>query len=355
MPPQSPNKTITLAVDVMGSDRGVRPLLKGLSDFIGDYPDVRFLIFGQKDKVSPALKKLPKLKDCIEIRHCDEVVSMDDKPSQVMRHGKGTSMYAAVESVKSNEADVAISCGNTGALMALSMLILRKAPLINRPAIAVLWPSSNKQQFNIMLDGGADVKADAKDLHQFAVMGASFARNLYALDKPRIGLLNVGTEEGKGRAELSEAATLIENGIGRINGEYVGFVEGADLLGNRVDVIVTDGFTGNIALKTGEGVARFIRSAMSDAFRSNLLARLGAIFAYPAIRAMSKKMDPRRSNGGVFLGLGGTVIKSHGGSYSVSMYSAIQMAYTLADSGFYERMNTRLKTALEESEGATDE
>ncbi len=340
---------VTLAIDVMGSDRGVKPLIKGLSDSLKKNAQLEFLIFGQQSAIEQALSRFPDLKKASTIRHCEDVVAMDDKPAQVMRRGKGTSMHGAIEAVKNGEAEVAVSCGNTGALMALSMLILRKAPHIDRPAIAILWPSSNKQEFNILLDAGADVKADATDLYHNAIMGASFARNLYNLPKPRVGLLNVGTEEGKGRGELAEATELIETAKDRMNIDYVGFVEGADIVSNRVDVIVTDGFTGNVALKTGEGVARFIRQAMSQAFRANIFSRLGAMVAYPAIRAMSKKMDPRRSNGGVFLGLGGTVIKSHGGSDSVAMASAIKMAFKLGDNGFNNRLNERLKLTLEQS------
>lgn len=346
---QKSQDNVTLAIDVMGSDRGVKPLIKGLSDSLKKNPRLNFLIFGQEAVIEPALARFPELKNAAMIRHCDDVVAMDDKPAQVMRHGKGTSMYGAIDAVKNGEAEVAVSCGNTGALMALSMLILRKAPHIDRPAIAILWPSSNAQEFNILLDAGADVKADATDLYHNAIMGASFARNLYKLEKPRVGLLNVGTEEGKGRGELAEATELIEKAKDRINIDYVGFVEGADIVSNRVDVIVTDGFTGNIALKAGEGVARFARSTMSQAFRQGLFSRIGAMFAYPAIRKMSKKMDPRRANGGVFLGLGGTVIKSHGGSDSVAMAAAIKMAFILAENGFNGRLNERLQNTLAES------
>ncbi len=343
-------KQIVLAIDVMGADRGVKPLIKGLSDFAKRHSNLRYIIFGRKDEIERALAKFPNIKSNSEIRHCDDVVSMEDKPSQVMRRGKGTSMHAAIEAVKNGEAHTAVSCGNTGALMALSMLVLRKADRIDRPAIAVLWPSSNAQGYNILLDGGADVRADAKDLHLFSILGASFARNLYGLEMPRVGLLNVGTEEGKGRAELAEAYELIEASKDRIGIDFKGFVEGADIASNKVDVIVTDGFTGNVALKTGEGVARYIRQAIQTSFRSNLITRIGAFFAYPALRILTRSVDPRRANGGVFLGLGGTVVKSHGSSDSVAMASAVKMAYALAERDFHVRMNLRLRIALENSE-----
>ncbi len=339
----------------MGADRGIRPLLKGLSDSLKKNGNLNYIIFGREDEISAAMKRFPELAKRAQIRHADDVVAMDDKPSQVMRRGKSTSMYAAIEAVKNNEANVAVSCGNTGALMALSMLILRKAPGIDRPAIAILWPSANPQGFNILLDAGADVRADAKDLHHYAVMGTSFARNLYGMEKPRLGILNVGTEEGKGRPELAEASELIEASKERININFLGFVEGSDISSNRVDVIVTDGFTGNIALKTGEGTARFVSGEVSKALKSGIFARIGSFIAYPAIRKMRKRLDPRRANGGVFLGLGGTVIKSHGSSDSIAFASAVKMAYTLGTQGFSEKLNNRLKMALNESETGKDD
>ncbi len=272
---------------------------------------------------------------------------MTDKPSQVMRNGKGTSMWSALEAVKQKEATVAVSCGNTGALMALSMIRLRKLPGINRPAIAILWPSRNPSGFNVMLDVGADIRADAQDLLQYALMGTSYARNGLDLERPRVGLLNVGTEENKGFPELKEAFNLIAANADRAQFEFVGYVEGGDIPGERCDVIVTDGFTGNIALKTGEGTAKLIGDNLKNSFSHSPLSRLAGLIALPALKRFQKKIDPRRVNGGVFLGLNGTVVKSHGSADATGVSAAVKLAFELAQAGFGDRLAARVASAAE--------
>jgi phosphate acyltransferase len=256
--PADPGGKIVISVDAMGGDRGPATVVAGLVRSAEKNPDIGFVLHGDEAVLRPLVAKRKLLAGRCEIRHAPRVVSMQDKPSQVMRHGEGTSMWSCVESVKSGEATVAVSCGNTGALMALSMIRLRKLPGVNRPAIACLWPSRNPGGFNLMLDVGADIRAEAADLLQFATMGASYARNGLHLERPRVGLLNVGTEEHKGRAELKLAHDQISAAAEAGGYEFVGFVEGGDIPSNRVDVIVTDGFTGNIALKTGEGTAKIL-------------------------------------------------------------------------------------------------
>lgn len=338
----------------MGADQGSKTLFKGLSRSLEENSELQFLIFGREDELQASLKKSKELQACSKIIHCDDVVSMDDKPSQVMRRGKSTSMFAAVQAVKDGEAQVAVSCGNTGALMALSMLILRKSPAINRPAIAVLWPSRSKAGVNIMLDAGADIRADAQDYLHYAIMGATYARNAFNLPRPRVGILNVGTEEHKGRIELQEANEKIIEIADKLEIDYKGFVEGGDLVGDVVDVILTDGFTGNVALKTGEGAAKLIRDHMKAAFSHSILSRIGTMFAYTSLKRLQQKIDPRRFNGGVFLGLNGTVIKSHGSSDAVAFSSAVNLAYQLAKTDFHTRVSKRLNSALgsESSEDA---
>ena len=243
------------------------------------------------------------------------------------------------------EATVAVSCGNTGALMAISMIRLRKLPGVNRPAIACLWPSRNAGGFNVMLDVGADVKGEAEDLMQFATMGASYARNGLHLKRPRVGLLNVGTEAHKGRAELKAAYDMMP-AIAEVGDfEFVGFVEGGDIPSDRVDVIVTDGFTGNIALKTGEGTARMIAELLRETLGGSLLSKIGALFSLGALRRLQKRIDPRRVNGGVFLGLNGTVVKSHGSADATGVAAAIRLAFDLAKTGFSARLAARLASA----------
>ncbi|MEM7711743.1 MAG: phosphate acyltransferase PlsX, partial [Pseudomonadota bacterium] len=285
-------------------------------------------------------------------RHADGVVTMDDKPAQVMRNGKDTSMWSAIESVRDGESSVCVSCGNTGALLAVSMIRLRKLPGVNRPALACLWPSRNPSGFNVMLDAGADIRADADDLLQYTLMGMSYARNGLGLERPRVGLLNVGTEDHKGRSELREAHDLIE-AQGAANGfDFVGFVEGGDIPSETCDVIVTDGFTGNVALKTGEGTARFVRDMLGEAFRATPLSKVAALLAMTSLKRLSTRIDPRRVNGGVFLGLNGTVVKSHGSADETGVAAAVDLGWNLAKSGFSERLKARLATVPRIAEDA---
>ncbi len=329
----------------MGGDRGPGTVVAGLAQSAAKNAQISFILHGNAATLKPLVARRKVLAGRVEIRHADEVVTMDAKPSQVMRNGKNTSMWSTIEAVREGDAHVAVSCGNTGALMAVSMLRLRRLPGINRPAIACLWPSRNPGGFNIMLDVGADVRADEHDLAQYALMGASYSRNGLGIQRPRVGLLNVGTEENKGRPELKAANELISGLADDANFDYLGFVEGGDIPSQRVDVVVTDGFTGNIALKTGEGTASMISHFLKQAFKATPLSRIAALLAVTSLRRLTKRIDPRRVNGGVFLGLNGTVIKSHGSADSTGVAAAIKLAFTLAQSGFTERLAARVATS----------
>ncbi len=353
-PQRGASRRITISVDAMGGDLGPAAVVAGIAKSADKNPDIAFLVFGPEADLQPLINKRG-LSDRCTVRDVQKVVSMDDKPSHVMRHGKGTSMWSAVDAVKNGEAEAVISCGNTGALMAVSMLRLRRLPGIARPAIACLWPSQNPGGFNVMLDVGADIRADAKDLRQYALMGGSYARNGLGLKRPRIGLLNVGTEENKGRTEIRKAHDLIGAAAEEANMDFVGFVEGGDIPSNRVDVIVTDGFTGNVALKTGEGTASLIRDFLREAFRATPLSRIAALIALTSLRRLSKRIDPRRVNGGVFLGLNGTVVKSHGSADATGVSSAIKLAYRLAESRFTERLAARVASFDPDGQDAGDE
>jgi glycerol-3-phosphate acyltransferase PlsX len=331
-----------ISVDAMGGDSGPSAVVDGLALSASKNPDISFLLHGPEAELSRLIARKRGLAGRVTIRDAGGVVRMDDKPSHILRTGKDTSMWSTVEAVKNGEAHAAVSCGNTGALMLLSMMRLRKLPGVNRPAIACLWPSRNAKGFNVMLDVGADIKADADDLLRYALMGASYARNGLALPRPRIGLLNVGTEEHKGRAELKTAYDLITEAAPKNDFDFVGFVEGGDIPSDRVDVIVTDGFTGNIALKTGEGTAKLIGDLLREAFKYTPLSRIAAVLAYMSMQRLSKRIDPRRVNGGVFLGLNGTVVKSHGSADGTGVSAAIKLAFTLAESGFTERLAARV-------------
>jgi len=340
--PTGTNRVI-LSVDAMGGDKGPAVVVAGCSDSAKKNPNIGFILHGPRAELERLVAKRKPLQGRCEIRDAAEVVTMEDKPSHVVRHGKATSMWSAIEAVRNGEATVAVSCGNTGALMALSMIRLRKLPGVNRPAIAVLWPSRNVQGFNVMLDVGADVRADAQDLLQYALMGASYARNGMDLPCPRIGLLNVGTEEHKGRAELKEAFELIQTHADEAAGfEFVGFVEGGDIPGDKCDVIVTDGFTGNVAIKTGEGTATLIGDLLREAFRYTPLSRLASLLALTSLRRLQQRIDPRRVNGGVFLGLNGTVVKSHGSADNIGISAAVKLAFQLAQSGFNDKLAARV-------------
>lgn len=336
---------VVISVDAMGGDKGPAAVVAGLATSMARYPRMDAILHGDEAALRPLVARHGSLASRITLRHADRVVTMEDKPAQVMRHGQGTSMLAAVDAVKDGEAQAAVSCGNTGALMAVSMLRLRRLPGLNRPAIASLFPTPTPGKMNVMLDMGADVRADAGDLLQFAFMGASYARNGFDIATPRVGLLNVGTEEHKGRVELQEAHAMMVSRAEAGGFAYVGFIEGTDILSDRVDVIVTDGFTGNVALKAIEGTARTVSLLLRQSLTSTLFAKLGALLARGALGRLQRRIDPRRVNGGVFLGLNGTVVKSHGAADATGVAAAIGLAYQLANVRFIERLATQVAMA----------
>lgn len=349
---------IVISVDAMGGDKGPAAIVAGLGRFFDTRPrrDARIRLAGPEGVLRPLLAR-ESFADRVTLVPAAGVVAMSDKPSHVMRHGKDTSMWAAVDELREGRAQACVSCGNTGALMAVSMLRLRKAEGVNRPAIAALWPSRNKAGFNVMLDVGADIRADEDDLVAYALMGASYARNGLGIARPRVGLLNVGTEEHKGRAELKVADKMLQRISGPGEFDYVGFVEGGDIPSDRVDVIVTDGFTGNVALKTGEGTAKLISEFMREAFTATPLSRIAGLLALSSLKRLRTRIDPRRVNGGVFLGLNGTVIKSHGSADATGIAAAVALAHDLARSRFVERIAARLASAAaiaQDAAGAQD-
>lgn len=328
-----------LSLDAMGGDKGPEAVAAGLAKFLRAEPEARVSLHGPEGVLAPLVRPLG---DRVRVVHAERAVTMADKPSQVMRQGQGTSMWSAVDAVRSGEAGAVVSCGNTGALMAVSMLRLRKMPGVARPAIAILWPSRNLQGFNVMLDVGADVRADPADLVAYALMGASYARQGLDVARPRVGLLNVGTEEGKGSAELREAHEMCARAAHLGEFDFVGFVEGSDIPSDRVDVIVTDGFTGNVALKTGEGTATLISALLREALTAGPLGMTAALLARAQLGRLRKRIDPRRVNGGVFLGLNGTVVKSHGSADATGVAAALTLAARLARAGFAQRVAARV-------------
>jgi glycerol-3-phosphate acyltransferase PlsX len=333
-------KPVRISLDAMGGDHGPSVVVPGAALALERHTDLSFLIVGDEAKIAPLLDLSPKLKAVTEVRHTDLAISMDEKPAQAIRMGRGkSSMWKAVLAVRDGEADAAVSAGNTGALMATAKICLKMMAQIDRPAIAAMWPTMRGE--SIVLDVGATIGADAQHLVDMAIMGAAMARIVFDLDRPSVGLLNVGTEEIKGIETVKEASRILrESTLPHL--DYRGFVEGDDIGKGTVDVVVTEGFTGNIALKTAEGTARqiaeYLRSAMSRTWRS----KLGYIFARGAFNALRDKMDPRKVNGGVFLGLNGVVIKSHGGTDAEGFASAVDVGYDMVRYDLLPKINQTL-------------
>jgi len=324
----------------MGGDEGPAVAIPGAAKALERYPDVRFIIYGIESQCVPVLERFPKLQAASRFEACEIAVRMDDKPSQALRKGRWrSSMWKAIEAVKSGEADVCVSAGNTGALMAMSKFCLRTMANIERPAIAAIWPTLKGE--SIVLDVGATVGADAQQLIDFSVMGAAMARALFGVKRPTVGLLNIGVEEIKGQEEVKEAGRLLREAK-FLDLDYHGFVEGDDLGKGIVDVVVTEGFAGNIALKTAEGTARQIASYLKSAMSRTWRAKIGYMFARDAFQRLKEKMDPRRGNGGVFLGLNGIVIKSHGGTDVEGFAAAVEVGLDMARNDLRKKIEADL-------------
>ncbi|MGH1398298.1 MAG: phosphate acyltransferase PlsX [Alphaproteobacteria bacterium] len=333
---------ITIALDAMGGDHGVESVIPGAAMCLAQNPDVRFLLFGDQGAIEDMLGPHPDLRAASEIVHTDKKILGHDKPSSALRASKGTSMRMAIEAVQAGEAQAVVSSGNTGALMALAKIVLKSVPGIHRPAIASIFPTINGQ--TIMLDLGANVLVDAENLAQFAVMGCAFARAHFDVVKPTVGLLNVGSEDVKGPDHVRGAAKIL--GRVEIPGRYTGFVEGDDIMKGAVDVIVSDGYAGNIALKTAEGFGKFAGESMKAAFKRDPLAILGAALAFFAIKRLKNKVDPRLYNGGVFLGLNGLCVKSHGGCDALAFSSAVNLSIELAREDYVEKVTNDINDLM---------
>lgn len=319
---------VRISLDAMGGDSGPSVVVPGAARALERHPEMRFLLVGDEKVLTPLLGSHPALQAASTIKHADVTVAMDAKPSQALRSGRWkSSMWLAIQAVRDGEADAAVSAGNTGALMAMAKVCLKTMAHIERPAIAAIWPTTRGE--SIVLDVGASIGADAEHLVDMAIMGAAMARIVFDSETATVGLLNVGTEEIKG-VEIVRAANRILREATIPGLAYHGFVEGDDLGRGTVDVVVTEGFTGNIALKTAEGTAKQIAEYLRHAMGRTLMSRIGYVFARGAFDALREKLDPRKANGGVFLGLEGVVIKSHGGTDALGFASAIDMAHDMA-------------------------
>jgi glycerol-3-phosphate acyltransferase PlsX len=331
---------LVISIDAMGGDHGLSTVLPGIEKALHslDPGTVRFLLHGDVAALEPALSSSSALSLACAIRPSSGAIAMDAKPAHAMRRGKGTSMWNAVDSVRSGEAQAAVSAGNTGALMAISRLLLRTAGDLDRPALVANWPTSNG--ITSVLDVGANIVCDAERLVQFAILGDAYHRAIHKTARPSIGLLNVGAETEKGHEDVRGADRALREMTEEL--DYHGFVEGDDIAKGTVEVIVTDGFTGNVALKTAEGLARFFRGELRRTFTESIRAKLGALVARPALLGMSARLDPSAINGGPFLGLNGVVVKSHGGTDAAGFANAVRLAVRLAQSDFIAEIDRRL-------------
>ena len=331
---------VRIALDAMGGDVGAPVVIPGAAISLDRHPETEFILVGDRARIEPELERHPRLKAASRITHTEVAVSGEDKPSQALRRGRKTSsMWLAIDAVKKGEADVAVSAGNTGALMAMARFHLRTLPGIDRPAITAVWPTMRGS--SVVLDLGATIGGDARHLVALAVMGAAMASVVFGKKRPTVGLLNIGTEEIKGHEEIREAGEILRaKNLPEL--DYIGFVEGDGIGKGLADVIVTEGYSGNIALKAAEGTARQMADLLRNEIQRSWLSRLGYLFARNAFQALRDKMDPNKSNGGVLLGLNGLVVKSHGGINAEGFAYAIDVGYEMAKFDLLNKINQML-------------
>ncbi len=342
--------TVTIALDAMGGDNAPDSVIKGASLALDELTNLKFRIYGNKNKVEKIISNYPNLANKYVFVHAEDVIENDEKPSNALRRGKNSSMYMAIHAVKVNEANAVVSSGNTGALMAIAKLQLRTLPGIDRPAIGGILP--HEKGFCAMLDLGANVHCEAENLFEFAVMGNAFARAVLGIQSPKIGLLNVGAEKNKGSESVKAALALLQESGIELN--LHGFIEGDDISLGTVDVVVADGFSGNIALKSIEGLAKLYTKTIKTELKADIFGIIASIFAIPAFKRIKKRMDPRLYNGAMLLGLNGIVIKSHGSTEEVGFANAIKVAYKLARNNINEHITREMISSghvVEDDEG----
>jgi len=341
------SQTFSLAIDAMGGDNAPEMVLDGLELAAERHPQARFLLVGDEARLGALLARRRRAAQACGLRHAPDVVAAEMKPTAALRQGRNSSMRIAIDAVASGEAAGVVSAGNTGALMAMAKIIVETLPEIDRPALAAIAPSARGDM--VMLDLGANVQCDARNLVEFAVMGDSFARAVLGLTAPSVGLLNVGSEELKGDDRVRAAAEVLRES--HIGPQFHGFVEGHDIAAGTVDVVVTDGFTGNVALKTGEGALKLMRDLLKQVFTSTIPARIGYLLARPALDRLREWMDPRRYNGAILLGLNGVVVKSHGGADALGFAHAVDVAMDMVTHRFNDRIRDGLGALIDACPG----
>ncbi len=335
----------------MGGDLGPAAVVEGVDIAVRRRGGLRCLLHGKRDEIEPILARFPAARDASEIRDAETFVTMDDKPSEALRRSRGSSMWNAIQAVKAGEADVAMSAGNTGALMAISKVILRMKPNVHRPAIVASWPTP--RGFSAVLDVGANIECTPTQLVEFAILGEAFSRAVHGIERPTVGLLNIGAEELKGNSMVQEAAQLMR--AAHLDLDYYGYVEGDDISMGTVDVVVTDGFTGNVALKTAEGTARLVGRFVREEFTSTFRNRLSAFLSRDVLRGLRSRMDPRSANGGVLLGMNGIVVKSHGSADGEGFATALRVAAGMAESNFLSEIEHNLHRLARMSDAAAEQ
>lgn len=337
---------LTLAVDAMGGDKGPEEVVRGCALAVSGGLQAKLLLIGQEEVLRKAVQDADFGSHTIEIQHTEGVVHMDDKPARALRRSRDSSMWAAIAAVKEGRAQGVVSCGNTGALMAIARMQLKMVSGVDRPAVSALWPTMSGKA--VVLDVGANIEVTAEQLVQFAIMGEAYFRALTEKERPVVGLLNVGEEDLKGNTLIRNAAKILREADPEM--AFCGFVEGNDISSGRVDVVVTDGFTGNIALKTAEGTARLLGSWLKEALTSSLMSKLGAALMIPALKKLKTKMNPSSVNGAPLLGLGGLVVKSHGGSDAEGLCSALMTTEELAAHPFIDAIERTVASVAKRAE-----
>jgi glycerol-3-phosphate acyltransferase PlsX len=338
---------ITLALDAMGGDQAPHSVIEGANLALQLNPSLRFLLFGDQDRLDPLLEKYPSLKSVSTLTHTKDFIRNEDKPSVALRQGRKSSMRLAVNAVHDGKADAVVSAGNTGAYMAISKFVLKTMAGISRPAIAASFPTTKGSC--VVLDLGANISCDSDNLVEFAVMGDIYARDVLGLENPKVALLNVGEEEMKGNAEVQKAAAILKQAPNTLN--FQGFVEGDRIIKGEADVVVTDGFSGNIALKASEGVIDFIITLLKEAIKSSWLSKLGGLLIARPLRGLKDRINPKNHNGAILIGLGGIAIKSHGGADALAYSNAIKVAAQMVSHGLQKQIEEKLSQLSLDLEG----
>lgn len=337
------SETLVISIDAMGGDNAPQSVIEGVSRVIKKDSDTFFFLFGDEEKIKSLADEYHIPDTRYKIHHTTDVISGDAKPSVAIRSGRESSMWKAIMSVRNGYSKAVVSAGNTGALMAMSKICLGTLSGIDRPAIAAILPTSKNPL--VALDLGANAECNSQNLVEFAIMGHVLHRVLYKTEHPTVGLLNIGSEETKGRDEIKEAATTLKSLDGKVN--FIGFVEGNDICAGKADVIVSDGFSGNVALKTIEGTAKFISNVLKQTIRQSIISKIGFMLAMPALLKMKKKMDPRNYNGAMFLGLKGISVKSHGGADAYAFACAIESAIRMAKNDLCNKIKDELRHTID--------